>query len=789
MSKKQLSACGVALSVLLCSAGQSYGQDVAPEVGEKAVPKNRLLEEVVVTARKREESVQDVPIAIAAFSGEKLDAFGIESAQQLDKITPGLVFGSVIGFTTVFLRGVGSDAYLPSADPSVPIYVDDISSLPSQGSIDALVNVERVEVLKGPQGTLFGRNALGGAIRIVTPDPNPETFVGLLKFEAGHYDEVGADNYSGSFFVNVPIFDNLAATVSGIYRDEEAIYTNETGQEVSDNTLRGGRIKIKWYATDRLDFTLSGIYDEAASSAGLAAEGTEPAPILCAICTPDSGFDYKIKNSVPSVVRTRRDVVSAYMNWDLPIFTMKAILSDQYLAVPYGFGDLDYTSAPMLVGEVGKQYAEQRTAEFRLESNEETPFSDQFTWVVGAYYLESAGGYDPLFLNIGSNALNLFTDFPVLSPIVSPLLGVVDSLLPGVTGLVNNVDVTLVSYGILETESLSAFAEGTYTLFDRLDLTLGARYDEETRNVDGSRVEIFLPGEIAVPFSSFDVPEATTSRLSPRFSAMWQFDDAQIYASYSIGYLSPTYNTVNFFEAPDFVEQEEDHAFEVGFKGQWLDGQLQMEGALFYTQRYDIITAYTALTSGGAVNFFNAGDGEVKGAELTVQLQPFPELNPGLAVIFSGSYLDATYTDYKDGRGFDEETGLAFGPGSFFGLPAQDYTGNRIVQSPEFTANATILQSLYLGDSSELEVAVDSYFNSGYYFTAQNISVMEQEQYQTFAARISYFYNPWGLQLTAYGENITDERYFASAVHVDFGPGRSLAPPAHYGIRAKWTFE
>ncbi|CAA0110600.1 Uncharacterised protein [Zhongshania aliphaticivorans] len=179
----------------------------------------------------------------------------------------------------------------------------------------------------------------------------------------------------------------------------------------------------------------------------------------------------------------------------------------------------------------------------------------------------------------------------------------------------------------------------------------------------------------------------------------------------------------------------------------------------------------------------------MKGAELSMQLQPMPDLNPGLAVIFSGSYLDAIYTSFEDGRGFDEDTGLAFGPGSTFGLPPRNFTGNSIVQSPEFTASATILQSFYLSADSDIEFAIDSYYNSGYFFTPQNTSLMEQESYQTYAARISYFYNPWGLQITAYGENITDERYFASAVHLDFGPGLSLSSPSHYGVRAKWIFE
>lgn len=773
---------GAMVAILSLPAAAQTGAAANQDYSAQKTSSNRLLEEVVVTARKRTESVQDVPISIAAFSSEKLDAIGIETAQQLNKITPGLVFGSSIGFNTVSLRGVGSDAYLPSADPSVPIYVDDINSLPSQGSIDALVNVERVEVLKGPQGTLFGRNALGGAIRIVTPDPRDDVFSGQLKANFGHYDEVGADSSGGSAFLNIPIADGLAATVSGLYSYTDPIYTNELGESVEPNKVEAARVKLKWYVTENLDITLSGAYEEASNSGGLSAEGTEPST-ACAICMPDPAFDYRTQHNVPAALRTRRTMISSYLNWDLPTFSAKLILSDQNLDVPYGWGDLDYTSAPIFAGNVGEQYAEQRTAEFRIESNDNTFMSDRLTWVAGAYYLEAAGGYDPLYLRLVTGA----TDVLGISPIISS----VTDLLSGVLPLpdLNALDVTLVSYGILNTESISGFAEGNYNILDRLKLTVGLRYDEETRNVSGSRVDVKLGDtDLEVPFSSFDVPEATTSRTSPRVSLQWEFDNSQVYASYSVGYLSPTYNTVNVLEGPNFVEQEQNNAYELGFKGSWLNGQLQLEGALFFTERENIITAYTSILSGGAVTFFNAGDGEVKGAELSMQLQPMPSLNPGLAIVASGSYLDGEYTDYPDGRGYDDESGLTFGPGALNLLEARDFTGNTLTNTPEFTGSLSILQSIQLGRFGDLEVGVDTYYNSGYFFSAQNTSLLEQEQYQTYDARITYFYDPWGLQVSAFGENLTDERYFASAVHLDFGPGRSLAPPKQLGVRAKWIF-
>jgi iron complex outermembrane receptor protein len=766
---------GLALAILSAisnpvMANENSGNDAAKTMSQN----NRLLEEVVVTARKREENIQDIPIAIAAFSAEKLDAAGVESAQGLTKITPGLVFANTFGYYIAFLRGIGSEAFLPSADPSVPIYVDDINQVAAQGSIDSLVAIERVEVLKGPQGTLFGRNALGGAIRIITADPDDESFFGEIKIDSGHFDVVDASGLSSSLFLNIPIVEGLAATFSGTLRNQEPIYTNDLGGKVYDEELNAGRIKLKWWASENIDITLSAAQEKGQSSGGLTSEGSNPY-LLCATCSPDPEFDYHVAHNTDSGFESERTLVSARLNWSLPYFDFIALASDQELIVPYGIGDLDYTSTPLFVAEVPRQFVEQKTFEARIESNEQSSWSDYLVWVAGMYYLESAGGYDPLYLRFGSNALENGLPIPIE--------------LPSGLGDLLDVDVALASNGVLETESLSGFAEGTALLPYSFDFSLGVRYDTETRNVANSSLSAINPltGD-AISVINFNVPEATTERVSPRASLKWSFTQGQIYASYSVGYLSPTYNTVNFLVAPSFVDQEEDTAYELGFKGSWLDNTLSLEGAIFYTERENIITAITSLASGGAVNFYNGGDGVIKGAELSLQAQPMPNLNPGLAVIAGATYLDAKYHNYPEGRGFDEGTGLPFGPDAV-GLPARDFSGNDIVNTPDWTASATILQYLPLpNDWGNLEFAADTYYNTGSYFSAQNTSLVEQPKYHLIGARIGYFYEPYGLQITLYGENLTDERYYSSAVNLDFGPGRTLAAPRKYGLRAKWTF-
>src|SRR5690554_1138111 len=235
-------------------------QASAQEIQKRA---NRLLEEVMVTAQKREENSQDIPITISAFSNEKLDAFGIDKVEDLGRITPGLTFTSNVGYTVIYLRGVGADAFLPSADPSVATYVDGINKAATIGLQSSLGPVERVEVLKGPQGTLFGRNATGGAVNIITADP-PEEFTGSLTTEHGEYQAWKGGVKKHDIFIGSPITDNLGFTFGGYRQSYDPSMLNEpvcgsgVYEEPMEHYSEGLRAKIRWDITDGLGVTLLG---------------------------------------------------------------------------------------------------------------------------------------------------------------------------------------------------------------------------------------------------------------------------------------------------------------------------------------------------------------------------------------------------------------------------------------------------------------------------------------------------------------------------------------------------
>ena len=225
----------------------------------------------MVTAQKREEALQDVPISVSAFSADLLDAKGIADPKDLPLATPGLTLGSQAGFTVTYLRGVGSDAFL-MADPSVALYIDGIYFPFSHGLAQNFGAVERVEVLKGPQGTLFGRNAVGGAISVVTKAPNFERAEGSVQVAVSDNDSVETRAH-----VNLPLSDDLAFSVSSLYNTADNYMSGTVFHEpLPKETSRGARVKLRWAPVEALDLTVAGFKLEQSGVSSMFALNSAP---------------------------------------------------------------------------------------------------------------------------------------------------------------------------------------------------------------------------------------------------------------------------------------------------------------------------------------------------------------------------------------------------------------------------------------------------------------------------------------------------------------------------------
>ena len=692
----------------------------------------------------------------------------------------------------IYLRGVGSDAFLPSADPSVATYIDGINIPPSQGKNDSLGPVKRVEVLKGPQGTLFGRNATGGAISIVTEDPPEEGIIGSLKAAIGNY---GRRNYEA--FAGINIFDGFGVTLAAFEETGDIIGHNvvfgERGPESPDFS-QGNRLKARWDITDTFSATLIGSYINQHNGNSLRQENTRRSPLAGGDGSEEEA-DREVNNNFEGGNSTINTLYGIVFDWNPGPVDVKFTASTQDVDVDFAAYDYDSTENDQVTFFTYDQFATQDTYELQFTSNENTWLGDRFEWAAGYYKLKAAGGFERLFFTANAG---------LLTPNVTSNLGQLGSLVQQVIQSSN--DVMLQAGGIVYTDSDSVYFQGTWTFNEAFNATIGVRYQEETRSVNNTHLDLVDTTNGPPPKSyyqssdtsrntvlqNFEGSSVDTTTVSPRLAIQYfPTDWLQIYASASRGYKSPTFNVINFFSAPDEVKAEEATAFELGFKSDMLDGALRLNGAIFKSKTEQLVTAIVSLTSGGVVRFSNAEEAQSEGAEIDFNWQPMPNWNPGLAISGGGSYIDARYTDYTNGAGFDDDTGLYFGPDNLTGTPVQDprdFTGNRVVRTPKLSSSVSVNQFFDIGEYGALEFAVDYSYKSDYNTTPQESPFFVQDQHELWGARAAWFYDPWGIQVTAYVDNIKDKEYFSSILQQDFGRTAKLAPPKFYGIRLKWDF-
>ncbi|MDI3258129.1 MAG: TonB-dependent receptor [Sinobacteraceae bacterium] len=790
-------AAGPATTPAAAEATPSATESTAAVKVPKSAPRgpissSRVVEEIVVTAQKREESLQDIPLAVSAFSAGKLEAMGVQTIQDMPNVTPGLTITYAAGFVEAFLRGVGTNAFLPGADSSVPFYVDGIPLLAAQGASDNFGKIERVEVLKGPQGTLFGTNSVGGAINVITPDPKRE-FSGDIQVGYGNYNSKSALGY-----INAPITDNLAFSLSAFGNKQTNFFTNVSGPTWPIYSY-GARLKVRWDITSNLSNTFTGSYQQVSDNAGLAFDQTRVAPVFAAIFQPNP---YPLKERKLDLVgfdvggQLHNNLLADTIDWKLPWVEVKLIGSaqrskDDFVQATFGTGSLPYLLAQ------NRSPANQYTGELQLLSTPDTPFGDRFTWVGGLFYIYSAGGGNP-FNFIAAPGLIPALGTVVLGQGGSQLGNALETLLDPVLSKLVGIDLSqgilIDNYGVIAGLSTSVYFQGTYKFTDWFNVTLGGRYQHTHKDLEGSRTQIDLSNGNSILLFHSTVPTLYANQFSPRVALqLLPFDDrTQIYASWARGYKTPTYNTVNLlgetFGPIKPVLQQKNDAYELGLKTELFDQSLRLNTAVFYTREKDLLEGFVSVLTGGVVSYDNVPSARIKGVEGDALWIPLPESDPGLVLTAAASYIDAKYTNYPNGRGFDEATGLAFGDGFPLPLlPARNLTGNWVTRTPNLTYNASVSQTLPLGSGS-LEVAVDGNYNSGYYFLPQDSQLYRANAFYLLNAHATYTYDPWHLQLTAWAKNITNQTYNANELVDDFGILVQVNDPRTFGVRVKWSF-
>lgn len=703
--------------------------------------------DIVVTAQRRQEKLQDVPTAVSAFGDSVFKEGGLgRSASELLTLVPNASAGTQQhGRPRWWIRGVGAgQQQLDLANP-VGFYLDDVYISNASATGLPLFDVERVEVLRGPQGTLWGKNTTGGAINIISKRPtlNPGDNDNYVKADYGSYDDKIVEAGVGA--VLAP--DRLAGRFSFHVEDRDGrfhnLFTDGRSNGISDAVFRG---QLLAKPTDTIDALLSvhyrkykttGTYWTSASYAsnGIFRNGFAPPTDKDAVDT-----------NAPEYSNTRQYGGSLHVNWSLGNLTLTSITGYERYDVK-GPSDTDYTPLEISRGYVDAG-SRQWTQELRLAS----PQGDRFNWIAGLYYFRET---------IGSST------FSARLP---------DGAVPALAGSAAPVAYSDTAYHHTA-ESGAAFASGTYSVTDSLKLTVGARWSRETKKLDFSRLASSSPA--AASWSnyarwwdsytgSYGGPGTFSGKLTKTWDAFtydvtpaWHIDKNNLlYFKFSHGVKSGGFNTAAALPAALLaVAPEKLDAFEGGYKSTWFNGKLNFNATAFHYDYNDVqvnvVGSNPAAVGGATVSYLqNAQKAHVNGGELELEALPVQHLR------LTGS-AGILYTRF-------DKLLVANG--------GANLSGKQFVRAPHLTLNGSASYTIQLPSGGSIEPEIDARYTSlqYYYITPQDTTnryLLTQPAYTLANGRISFTSPNGRFTLTAYVNNLLNTHYRNHALPIGGVPG------------------
>ncbi|CAN5204826.1 TonB-dependent receptor [soil metagenome] len=731
--------CGAAASLTALAGGAQAQSSVQnpPVSASPATDDGARIDEIIVTATRRSESLQKVAIAVSAFGAQELQATGTTTTQDLAAVTPGLTIANQSAAITPFIRGVGAVDNTVGQEAAVATYVDGVYISSVYGSLFTFNNIERIEVLKGPQGTLFGRNATGGLIQIVTKDPGQQPVLeGAVNY--ANYSTVG-----GRLYAATPLTDNLAVDFAGVYRHQSKGYgrnvnlNRDIGFGGNDLALRS---KMVWEPNSDTTIKLAVDYDKNEGSDIGSVKNVLPGAIGADGLGSTPGF-HNNRSSYDEYVDTKQGGVSLNAFHDFGGVSLQSISAYRKTKVVQAF-DNDASTARAIDVLIDNQTYRTYTQELQLLS---APGST-IRWIVGGFYLHDKSGFD------GPVGLGLYgADV-------------------GGTGVLIHGDIT--------TDSVSGFGEVTIPLGASTTITAGARYTNDQRSITGQTVVVGsnVPGStnviVALPVGNGDFKE---SKPTWRVSLNHNFTPEILgYISYNRGFKSGNFNTVAPSD-PAFNSEVID-AYEVGAKTTFFDHRLRFNAAAFY-YKYDNLQLNQL--SGSSLRTTNAGAAEIKGVDVDGEFA----VSSNLRLRFGAALLDAEYSDYTGAQWSVRNPNGTTTIGS--GGPNGDLTGNSLTRSPKATFNIGAFGTFPLGDG-KIEANGTYVYNSGFYWEPDNR--LKQRSYGLVNGQIGWTPDTgrWGVK--AFVKNLFDKEYSVWQVATTNGDLYAPAPPRTFGGELSFKF-
>jgi iron complex outermembrane receptor protein len=769
MNDQDLKICkraGAALTSVLLATTAYSGAALAQAIPSVSSPDTatttpaddkQQLTDIVVTAQRRTENVQDAPVSVNAFSADTLRATGVTSALQLSQIDPSLNISFNADTAYPFIRGIGNIAAgVIGNEASVGTYIDNVYYARLFSALLDLGDVQHVEVLKGPQGTLFGRNTSGGAIQIFTKDPGHDK-----EFEAA----IGYGNYntfSGRLYAAMPVTDTFSWSIAASGHDQRSGWGNSLvdGSDVYLGSAVSVRSKAIWEPTASTKIKAIGYFaysdDDFGNVHDIIRGSYEGAVPYNGTGTPvtvgslaDSGQFYdsrQISKATPARNTMKTWGGSLEVDQDLAFAQLVSISayrsSKGHAKNQVATAIPGYISLPITTTD--RQFSQ----EIQLKS---LP-SSTIKWILGAYYLHYYSGYDPYRLE---------------GDYVDGLTAVPGSYL-SVTGL-------------QKIDSYAGFGQATVPVTDTTNVTVGARYSIDDLKGFG-RQTLTIPGVGTVPSQPAGISDPYTNSKTFR-SFTWRLaldqhlsDDVMAYTSVSRGFKAGTYNTAGLVAPP--AQPEIVTAYELGLKTELFDRRVRLNGALFWNEIKDP-QVQTAIQVGDviAIGLTNAEKARTRGVEFSGEVLAAK----GLTLRTNVVYLDAKFKKFTTAPvytgGLEPGTTLT---GPFY----VDRSGATMVNAPKWRITGGANYSVET-DAGDVQADVNVAYTSRYYWTIQN--VISQKPMALVNASLSFSPTALdGVTFRVWGRNLTGVKYDSWVQESAFPNGtggyqREAAAPRMYG--------
>ncbi len=754
--RKFYSSVAASAVIVLCTsfslAGVASAQD-APAA--EAEPDEGAIEDIIVTAQRRATSLQDTPIAISAFNGDMLEERGIDDLSNLQAYVPNLNIGQEQDGFKISLRGIGLQGTSTISDSGVAFYIDNFYIGRPAGGSAIFYDIDRIEVLRGPQGTLYGRNATGGVINVIAEEPQD-------YFEAQAGVSFGSrDLFEARTMINMPLGEDVAARLSAVYSSEDGYVENINRPGDDDNpfgsdgdlTIRG---QLAFGDADRTQLLLYGTYSDLQGS-GVAMHflernigGPPPTQALLATIPADIDDELTVNNDAESFNLTETWMGFARLSHDFGgvDFVLQAGLLDQTANVQQ-----DFDGSPVNISIFNKdQYSDAETVEFRFTSDYDSPLQ----WIVGGYYFSE----------------ETFARRRVR--------------LRGLTGMgqINLPDFLLHESGVSTT--MAAYGNATYSLTDNFRFSAGVRYTEDERS--GVKVTLSNFGQPLPP----NVPnglfpgEAEFDQVTWRTGVEWDVsDDVLFYATVSTGYKAGGFN-ITSNGAP--YDPETVTAYEFGIKSDLFDRRARINLDAFY-YAYEDMQLTTLATINNAPGQFttNAAQSTIWGFELESQWL----ITENLTFSASYAYINATFDEYYNTDPRDPSP--VFNPSDPGGLGRTDLSGNTIPYVAENTINLGLDYDMSLGAWGDLNAALSFTWRDDLYLREYNHPTIDRvPAFTRTDITLGYDVADSDLRITGYITNLEDEvqknNVYVSPGFIGASATTSYTRPRTIGVRFDYEF-